>query len=69
MSPLAVTAILYVAWQASAEAAQALAAPAEEAKDLPDQYLILITCRNESQQTELLGRLHGEGVECKALLS
>jgi len=55
---------LAAAWQASADAAQALAAPAAaEAGDLPDQYLILITCRNESHQTELLGRLHGEGVE------
>jgi hypothetical protein len=52
---------LAAAWQASADAAQALAAPVEEAKDLPDQYLMLITCRNESHQTELLGRLHGEG--------
>jgi hypothetical protein len=60
---------LAAAWQASAEPAQALAAPVKEATGLPDQYLILITCRIESNQTELLGRLHGELVECQALLS
>jgi hypothetical protein len=35
----------------------------------PDRWLILIACRDETQQTEMLGRLHGEGVECKALFS
>src|SRR5262249_10268028 len=34
-----------------------------------EQYLVLIKCRDEKQQVELLTRLHGEGLERKALLS
>jgi hypothetical protein len=34
----------------------------------PEQFLILITCRDERHQVELLGRLHAEGEQCKALL-
>jgi hypothetical protein len=65
---------LAAAWEASARTAQDLAngtgpASLDPAREIPDQYLILITCRNETHQAELLGRLHGEGVECKALLS
>jgi hypothetical protein len=59
------------AWQASAAAAEAIAAAttAPEACAGPEQWLILITCRDEKHQTEMLGRLQEEGVECKALLS
>jgi hypothetical protein len=39
------------------------------AQALVDQYLILITCRDEKQQVEMLGRFHQEGLCCKALLS
>ena len=35
----------------------------------PEQFLILIECRDEKQQVELLGRLQAEGVACKALIS
>jgi hypothetical protein len=31
--------------------------------------IVLVTCRDEQQQVELLKRLHGEGWECRALLS
>jgi hypothetical protein len=41
----------------------------QPAADLPEQYLVLITCRDERQQTELLARFQGEGLECRALLS
>jgi hypothetical protein len=34
-----------------------------------EQYLILITCRDEQQQIELLERLGGEGMECRAMVS
>jgi hypothetical protein len=34
----------------------------------PEQWMILVTCRDEREQVELLGRFHGEGLECKALL-
>src|SRR5258708_3569557 len=36
---------------------------------IPEQFLVLVTCRNEKQQVELLERFHREGLECKALLS
>jgi hypothetical protein len=36
---------------------------------IPEQYLVLVTCRDEKQQVELLERFRGEGLECKALLS
>jgi hypothetical protein len=35
----------------------------------PDQYLVLVTCRDEKHQVELLTRFQREGLECKALLS
>jgi hypothetical protein len=61
---------LRAAWQGSAAAAEAIAGTtAPEACAGPEQWLILISCRDEKHQTEMLRRLHGEGVECKALLS
>jgi hypothetical protein len=36
---------------------------------VPEQWFVLVTCRDEKQQVELLGRLSGEGLECRALLS
>ena len=46
--------------------------PAKNAADRPDldnQFLVLLTCRDEKHQIELLQRFHEEGLECKALLS
>jgi hypothetical protein len=40
----------------------------EKALQLSEQFLVLITCRDEKQQVELLGRFQGEGLECKALM-
>jgi hypothetical protein len=44
-----------------------------ETLDIPEilaaQFLVLVTCRDEKEQTELLGRLKEEGRECKALLA
>ena len=62
---------LRAAWEATANPAlAALAAPAPwQPQDIPEQYLILVTCRDEKQQVELLQRLSGEGLECRALLS
>ena len=37
--------------------------------ELDAQYLVLVTCRDEAQQVELLQRFQREGLECKALLS
>jgi len=59
---------LQLAWQAAAEAA-AEARPAREIDAVPEQYLVLITCRDEKHQVELLQRFQGEGLPCKALLS
>jgi ParB-like chromosome segregation protein Spo0J len=36
--------------------------------DVLEQFLILITCRSEEHQTELLADLQGRGLACKALL-
>ena len=33
-----------------------------------DQYKIIITCRDEAHQTELLDRFEQEKIECKALV-
>jgi hypothetical protein len=35
----------------------------------PAQYLVLVTCRDERHQVELLERFGREGLACKALLS
>jgi hypothetical protein len=37
-------------------------------EDMPEQFLILVTCRDEQQQVELLGRFQREGLPCKAVL-
>ena len=67
----AVSPDLQAAWQAAAEATlREQAAPRPPAAGaLPEQYLILVTCRDEKHQVELLGRFQGEGLECRALLS
>ena len=36
---------------------------------VPEQYLILVTCRDEQQRVELLQRFSGEGLECRALVT
>jgi hypothetical protein len=61
---------LRAAWEAAAKAA--LGPPAEGRpipQVIPEQYLVLVTCRDEKQQVELLQRFQAEGLECRALLS
>jgi hypothetical protein len=62
---------LQAAWAAAAAACLAApAAPAGDAVDPgPAQYLILLTCRDERHQVDLLARFQSEGMECRALLS
>jgi hypothetical protein len=67
---------LLAAWHAEAEARMArFARPkgeferdSERTLQLSEQFLVLITCRDEKQQVQLLGRFQGEGLECKALV-
>jgi hypothetical protein len=35
----------------------------------PEQWLVLLTCRDEKHQGELLERFLAEGLPCRALLS
>jgi hypothetical protein len=35
---------------------------------LVEQHAILVTCRDEAQQVELLARFHADGLDCRALL-
>ncbi len=60
---------LRLAWEAAARTAMEQAPDRPLPRDLPEQYLVLVTCRDEAQQVELLGRLQAEGLACKALLS
>jgi hypothetical protein len=62
---------LRAAWKASAQAAEAIrsARLPEEVDPGPEQFLVLVRCRDERQQVELLTRFKEEGLECKALLS
>ena len=60
------------AWHQSARAAlerRPAARMPKEADYGPEQFLVLVTCRDEGHQVELLGRFQKEGLECKALLS
>jgi hypothetical protein len=58
---------LLAAWQAEAEAALTKFArtngdgEGEKTLQVSDQFLVLITCRDEKQQVELLGRFQGRG--------
>jgi hypothetical protein len=61
---------LKAAWQAAAEADFDKLAGREtpEVPLGPEQFLILVTCRDEQQQVELLERFGGERLECRALM-
>lgn len=41
----------------------------DESHHLSDHFRILIDCETEQQQTELLARLTGEGIDCRALIA
>jgi hypothetical protein len=67
----AVSPELEAAWQEGVRAAQEKESKwKRRAYDVvPEQFLILVTCRDERHQVELLERFHAEGLECRALLS
>jgi hypothetical protein len=58
------------AWRAAAEAC--LEPPKGEplgGKALAEQWYVLVECRDEKQQVELLTRFQAEGLTCKAVLA
>jgi hypothetical protein len=59
------------AWRAATQASLASIdeGSGEDVAEGLEQYLVLIKCRDEKQQVELLARFYGEGLECKALMS
>jgi hypothetical protein len=57
------------AWESARNVAEALAEEKEDWTVVREQYLVLVTCRDEKHQVEVLARLQAEGLECKALLS
>jgi hypothetical protein len=59
---------LRAAWEAAAQAALE-DKPRRQIDGVPEQFLLLITCRDERHQVELLERFRTEGLACKALLS
>jgi hypothetical protein len=66
-----VSAELQAAWTAAAQAnlkSFSQTQPRAYAT-IPEQHLILVTCRDEQHQVELLGRFQTESLECRALLS
>jgi hypothetical protein len=53
-------------WDQLAARGEPAPAPADPAT--PDRFLILIECRDEAQQVELLERLQADGIACKAIV-
>jgi hypothetical protein len=69
LTPMA-DANLHAAWEATLNPLLAeRTGPPPGTKIIPEQWLVLVTCRDEKQQVELLERFRREGVECRALLS
>ncbi len=59
-------------WQAIAAGAEAVEETLHKARSeetVPEQFLILVTCKDEAEQSELLTRFQKNGLSCKALLS
>jgi hypothetical protein len=57
---------LAAAWEAAA--AEVLKRDPEPVGTIPEQFLILVTCRDEKQQVELLERSTKKGLECRAMM-
>ena len=55
-------------WKATLEECLKVKEDEPPAPSLPEQYLVLVQCQDEKQQTELLQRFAAEGLECRALL-
>ena len=61
---------LQAAWDASRQAGEQALDDALSRPAPPEEgpYLVLVQCRDEAQQVELLERFAAEGLECKALV-
>jgi hypothetical protein len=60
--------VLEAFWKSLVKATDADATPDDGIQESEPQFLVLITCRDEAHQVELLTRFEAEGLECKALL-
>ena len=62
---------LQAAWHAAAAAHLDALETGDHATGEPlvEAFYVLVTCKDERQQVELLARFQAEGLECKALLS
>ena len=63
---------LRAAWEAAAQKAMEERPPGRPPRQydsIPEQYLVLVTCRDERHQAEVIERLLKEGLNCKALIS
>jgi hypothetical protein len=60
---------LRLAWEAATGSLvdEKPAKPGLRDMDLPEQFYVLIRCRDENHQVELLGRFMAEGLDCKAV--
>src|SRR5262252_961284 len=58
---------LAAAWETAA--AEVLQRDPQPLEAIREQFLILVTCRDEKQQAELLGRFNAEGLECRAMMT
>jgi hypothetical protein len=56
-------------WQSLDESARQAEEKLAAEPPPPPQFLVLIECADEAQQTELLERFHDEGLKCRALVS
>jgi hypothetical protein len=56
-------------WKSLASEPQPTPAANDEPAALPEQFLILVECRDEAHQTELLRKFDAEGLSCKPLIS
>jgi hypothetical protein len=66
----AVSPELEAAWQAAAQAV--LPQRPESGREVQlgaEQFLVLVSCRDERHQLEVLARLQADGLECRALVS
>ncbi len=61
---------LEAAWHASTEEYRRIVDAGKPWKEeaLVEQWYVLVTCKDERQQVELLARLQAEGLKCKAVL-